>query len=232
MKIGILSDIHANHLALKKVLNDAKKADVQRLFILGDLVGYYYNPKEVLDQIKGWDHEIIGGNHEEMMQLAKSNSVISEEIKQKYGSGLEIALESLSSNEVHFLTSLPEKKELHIDELNIIICHGSPWSKNTYIYPDASPEVLDRFDTINADLVFMGHTHRPFISSRGFTLLVNAGSVGQSREKGGIASWVILDTYNKSLTFKYTPYDVHLLAKKAKQIDPHVPYLHQVLLRR
>lgn len=231
MKIGVLSDVHANHLALERVLDEAESADVQRLLVLGDLVGYYYSPKEVLRQIRNWDHEVIGGNHEEMMQLARNDVGFAKKIKQKYGSGIEIALESLDSSEINFLTSLPPSRELNIGGQRIVMCHGSPWNRDTYIYPDASPQILDRFNTISADVVFMGHTHRPFVSCRGSTLLVNVGSVGQSRDKGGVASWVIFDTYNKTLVFKNTNYDVRSLVEKVKQIDPHVPYLYQVLLR-
>ncbi len=60
MKIGVLSDIHGNHYALKAVLEEARRCGVEYLFILGDLVGYYYYPDEVLKLLEGWPKEEAG----------------------------------------------------------------------------------------------------------------------------------------------------------------------------
>ncbi len=45
MKIAILSDIHGNQYALKQVLDCARRDDIEKIFILGDFVGYYYSPE-------------------------------------------------------------------------------------------------------------------------------------------------------------------------------------------
>ena len=46
----ILSDIHANHEALKVVLDDIRQQDVTELFCLGDIIGYGPNPCQCLDE--------------------------------------------------------------------------------------------------------------------------------------------------------------------------------------
>ncbi|MFO0212044.1 MAG: metallophosphoesterase family protein, partial [Pseudanabaena sp.] len=83
MKIGVLSDIHGNHLALEAVLKEARKLGVEKLLILGDLVGYYYHSVEVLRQLEEWSTEMIGGNHEEMMKLAQKDYAFSESVHYK-----------------------------------------------------------------------------------------------------------------------------------------------------
>jgi len=41
MKIGIIADIHGNHLALQAVLEEyPKNGEQNRFYCLGDLVGY------------------------------------------------------------------------------------------------------------------------------------------------------------------------------------------------
>ena len=66
MKIAVLSDIHGNHIALQKVLNEIKNTNIRKIFIAGDFIGYYFWPKEVLSMISGLDVIAIQGNHEEM----------------------------------------------------------------------------------------------------------------------------------------------------------------------
>lgn len=231
MKIGVLSDIHGNHLALEAVLKEARKLGVEKLLILGDLVGYYYHSVEVLQQLEEWSTEMIRGNHEEMMKIAQKDYVFSESVHYNYGSSINIALETLSIESINLLTSLPSQKEINLDGSNILMCHGSPWDYNFYIYPDSSTSILEKCNLVNKDFIFIGHSHYPFVSIQGSTMLANVGSVGQSRDKGGLASWVVFDTVSKTIVFKHTKYDVEPLVQEVLKIDPHVPYLHKVLVR-
>lgn len=73
MRIAVLSDIHANRLALEAVLADSLKQNVDLYWFLGDLVGYGPNPIEALKWLKGefdgfpapdgW----VMGNHDAML---------------------------------------------------------------------------------------------------------------------------------------------------------------------
>lgn len=51
MKISIISDIHANHYALDQELLSAKTNKIDKLLVLGDIVGYYYYPDKVLSML-------------------------------------------------------------------------------------------------------------------------------------------------------------------------------------
>jgi hypothetical protein len=61
--------------------------------------------------------------------------------------------------------------------------------------------------------------------------LINVGSVGQSRKKGGIANWVMLDSNDKSFEIKETKYDTSTLISDIKKLDPKNEYLIKVLKR-
>lgn len=70
MKIAILSDIHANAIALDVVLEHAfEKKQCEQLFFLGDLLGYGAMPVETITSfIKYLDvSSIIRGNHEDLI---------------------------------------------------------------------------------------------------------------------------------------------------------------------
>ena len=51
MDVAILSDIHGNIYALKEVIKECKESGVDRFLVLGDLVGYYYQPLGVMDAL-------------------------------------------------------------------------------------------------------------------------------------------------------------------------------------
>jgi predicted phosphodiesterase len=86
LKIAVISDIHGNSYALNAVLEDAKLNKVERLFILGDIVGYYYSPQIVLDLLSEWHYDIIIGNHENILEALLTGRIPHEDIISKYGS--------------------------------------------------------------------------------------------------------------------------------------------------
>ncbi len=231
MIIAVLSDIHGNDIALGRVLDECRRLGVERLFVLGDLVGYYCRPDSVLKMLTEWPSDVIAGNHEAMLMAAAGNEVLADQIRKRYGSGIDVALRSLSQDELSWLASLPARRSIELDGLKIELCHGSPWDRDFYVYPDAPQEVIDRCFIEGAHFVFMGHTHRPFIRERAGTLIANVGSVGQARDQGMVASWGILDTSRRTFGLRRTVYDPSLLEDEARHLDPFCPYLHEILRR-
>ena len=51
MKLGLMSDIHGNEVALRSVLDDAATVGVDQWWVLGDIVAFGPNPVEVLELI-------------------------------------------------------------------------------------------------------------------------------------------------------------------------------------
>lgn len=232
MKIGIVSDIHGNSVALEVVLKEAGVQGVKHLLILGDLVGYYYHPDTVLRQLKKWPHDMIQGNHERMLKAALSDQDTAQAIKKKYESGIEIALEKLTKEEIEELINLPESKDVEIDNVTFRLFHGAPWDKDEYIYPDSEKDILDRAASEDADFVLLGHTHHPFVYKKDNTVVANVGSVGQARDEGGVACWGIIDTATKKITLIRTPFSSSEIIEEVKKIDPENPYLHEIFSRK
>ena len=53
MKLGVVADIHGNDMALRAVLEDARRFGVERWWALGDLVLFGPRPAEVLEILRG-----------------------------------------------------------------------------------------------------------------------------------------------------------------------------------
>lgn len=231
MKLGLLGDIHGNHLALRAALAAAASSGVERLLVTGDLVGYYFAPREVLELLQSWDRHVVRGNHEDMLDDARNDPEFLANVEARYGSGLRLALEQLNETQVDELCALPHPLELGIDGCNILLCHGAPWDNDCYVYPDASPELLERCADQGFDLVVTGHTHYPMQQRVGATLVVNPGSVGQPRNRQPGAHWALFDTSARSLEFHCERYEFSPLVQECRRRHPELPYLAEVLTR-
>jgi predicted phosphodiesterase len=231
MKVGIISDIHGNHLALREVLKAAGKERVSRLFVLGDLVGYYYHPDIVMDMLSHWDHEIIRGNHEILLQVLAQGKIDPSEVERKYGHGHEQALRKLDPATLDWLFSQPCQKSAVVDGVAFQLNHGSPWDMDEYLYPDSGNNKLEKCNSAYHDFVLVGHSHYSFSYQCSGSLLINCGSVGQSREKSSIAYWALVDTDSKKFAIKATPYDSSPLQKEVQTIDPGCSYPLKILIR-
>jgi putative phosphoesterase len=231
MKIGVVSDIHGNHLALASVLEEASKENVEKLFVLGDIVGYYYHPDKVLGLLAQWDYVFIKGNHEDLLQQVLKGQLDLSVLDAKYGSGHRFAIAKLTEEQIRKLVTADDKKDLEVDGLKLLLCHGSPWDKDLYIYPDSDKNVLDKANETGADIVLIGHSHYQFLYKGKNTILLNAGSVGQSRTTGGVATWAIINTLNRVIQLKSTLYDTTALLHEAAKTDPSNTYLQSILTR-
>jgi len=233
MKIALLSDIHSNAHALKAVLKSAKEKDVNKILCCGDYIGYYYEPERVMDLLEKWDWDGVSGNHEAML-VDWINEKNRTNIKVKYGSGISIATKRLPNDKLTLLCEMPIVKKLKISNKKILICHGSPYERDIYIYPDSEKKTIDKMFNYDSDfnLMVFGHTHYPVIWKKGNKTIINPGSVGQPRDRIPGACWVLWDTITNEFIFQREKYDVSAVIEMCKKFDPELSYLVNVLIRK
>jgi putative phosphoesterase len=230
MRIALLGDIHGNSFALAAVLDAARASRVEKLLITGDFIGYYFWPRAVMDMLRDWDIAAVRGNHEDMLVDALSAPASLEKVNTAYGSGLSMAIETLTPAQLDWLCHLPHPRSFEFDGRSLLLCHGSPWDLNQYVYPDARIDILESCAEQGHDWVVMGHTHYPMVERVGKTVLVNPGSVGQPRNRIPAAHWALLDTVSQELSFMTAAYDIAPVVALAAQRHPELPYLGNVLL--
>lgn len=232
MKLALLGDIHGNAQALQAVLAAATSSGAEELLIAGDLVGYYFAPLEVLELLQQWSCHVVRGNHEDMLKAARTDPEYLAQVDARYGTGLNCALEQLSTAQLDALCGLPHPKELILDGCKVLLCHGAPWDNDCYVYPDAQSGLLECCAVQGFDLVVLGHTHYPMQYRVGETLVVNPGSVGQPRNRQPGAHWAFFDTGTRSLELRHEQYDCSRLVRECQQRHPELPYLAEVLTRQ
>ena len=232
MIIGLIADIHANANALEAVLKSAREKNVEKLLCCGDYVGYYYEPDKVIALLDEWDWDGISGNHETML-LDWLNEKNRNEIMVKYGSGILIAAKNLTHEAAARLYELPTITKLNIDNYKILLCHGSPWNMDIYIYPDAEKKIIDKMFNHDPDfdVLVYGHTHYPVIWEQNSKKIINPGSVGQPRDRKPGASWVLWDSNTNDVNFFRERYDTNPVIEMCRKYNPDIKYLAEVLVR-
>jgi putative phosphoesterase len=225
MRIALLSDIHGNIDALVACLDSIRKSECEMLIVSGDLIGYYYEADLVIDALSNFSYQFVSGNHEAMLGKLIKHPENSSSIRKKYGSALDMALEKLSSDQIDFLTSAPITKSLLIEGRQFNVSHGSPWNVDDYFYPDTKQEAWDRFLNLPEEVFVLGNTHHQLLKRQNGKIILNPGSVGQSRTDPGFAQWAEMDTLDLEITFKSVPYSTKRLIELCHENDPGVEIL-------
>ena len=233
MRAAVLSDIHANPFALQAVLEDCERQGVSHYLILGDLVGYYYWPRKVLDLLNGVEPKtVIQGNHERLLAVAIQEPAARDEIEKELGRGIETCFEQLEETEINWLISLPERQEIALGGRQLLLCHGAPFDRDAYVYPTAALDVLQACCVPEVDFVLQGHTHYPLSFANEGVHLINPGSVGQPRDIGGAAAYGILNLENRVWRPRRIPYPLEPILEGIDAGDPNGRYLRKILTRR
>lgn len=226
MKLAIIADIHANLEALEAVLQDIETRGADRIYCLGDLVGYNASPSECVQAVRLRGIESLCGNHDRAVLGAEMEEASNEALET-----IRYARSALSPSQLDFLRSLP--KELCLEE-GVLLVHGSPRDPDEYILTGrALKENLQYLSTEHAgvDLCFFGHTHIPLVVGAGKvhsslrettfitlerfrTYMINPGSVGQPRDHCPLSSYALLDLDSYSVKIYRIGYDVERAREK------------------
>lgn len=223
MRLGILADLHGNAPALGAVLEVLRGEGIDRLLVAGDLIGYYPLVNETLDLLREWPAEVVLGNHDAYLL---GRLPCSDERRQAYG--LDVADRLIVPEHREWLQTLPFERRLSYDGRRLLLCHGSPAGPEDYVFPDRADWSV--FSSVDADMVVLGHTHRPLARSLGSVLIVNPGSVGQPRDYDRRAAYGILDTGTGVFHQRRTVYDVDTVRRAVRAY--HLPAAFEDILVR
>ena len=210
MKFAVLSDIHGNMYALRAVLADIEKQNVDRILCLGDLAMAGPEPNKTIDFVKTQDWTIIQGNTDEM--IAYFSDEVFEKVKIQapiMANALDFDVKEISSENKQYLKNLPINKCIIADDLKILMVHGSPRKNNENIYPEMDSKVIeDIFQDVDADIVLCGHTHIPCgYQTNSKITVINVGSVGRPFTEEPKACYVLMNVVGNQFTVEHKMLD-------------------------
>ena len=173
-KIAIISDIHANIVALEAVLEDIKKRNIKKIFCLGDLVLKGSSPCEVDDIIKEKCEIVIKGNCDDGAIYPNGNKH-----KEWYHN-------ILRKDRLEYLNSLPMYQDIFISGSYIRMFHATKNDFNYRIFDiDSIEKKMKMFEDENdniPDIVLYGDINKQYMQKLQNKTIINVGSVGNAVE--------------------------------------------------
>jgi predicted phosphodiesterase len=218
MRILVISDIHANIVALEAVIADAGTVDA--VWCLGDIVGYGPNPNECVERLQTLPElTAVLGNHD-VAALGEINIVAFNGDARR---SLEWQIKQLTPANVEYLKGVPREAQVRGD---VTLAHGSPrdpvWE---YVLNTLTARLnLESFTT---PWCFVGHSHIQCLFQHNLEkdrvamevphagepckliprAILNPGSVGQPRDRNPRAAYAIYDPQAQTWEPRRVEYD-------------------------
>ena len=190
MKIAVVSDIHADSKALKRVLDDMPSVD--RVLCAGDAISEFQFCPETVDLLRQAGTQCIQGNHEHVLFGGRNPGYL-RKCRAQYSPELLAILEEA-----------PPTFELEAAGTRLLMVHATPWEPfSGYVYPN-SP-ALPRIANLPYDFVVLGHTHIAMVEQAGAVTVVNPGSCSQPRDQDRCGSYAVLDLERREATIRRLP---------------------------
>jgi putative phosphoesterase len=198
MKIVVVSDIHGNYDALCEL-----PESYDELWVLGDLVNYGPEPREVVDFVTDEATLIVRGNHDQCIGYG-DDPRCSPRFREMAEATRQFSETVVTSAQKLYLRSFPPRINVLRSQTRFFLCHATP-PDPLYEYRTAESEKwVNDCAQLAADVIFVGHTHIPFMRTINGQTLVNPGSIGQPKTGKPDACYAVWEDGRVSLrTYQY-----------------------------
>jgi predicted phosphodiesterase len=213
MRIAILSDIHGNLEALDNIIDYIESDNIDKIYCLGDVVGYGPNPNECVEIISEKCDKVVIGNHDHAVLGLTSTEYFNDFAKISTFWTRNI----LSEKNHEFLSSL----DFTFVNDDILLVHATPSNPMMWHYILSEIDARHELNHFDEKICFIGHSHFPIVfHANGFSrkpkisleqdirYIVNVGSVGQPRDGNPKTCFCIYDTENNEIEYVRLQYDV------------------------
>ncbi|MFA1609785.1 metallophosphoesterase family protein [Halobellus rubicundus] len=199
MQVAVISDVHANKVALDAVFEDLPPVDA--VVCAGDVVGYNPWPAECVATVRERAIPTVMGNHDRAVASGTAfrfNSMAA--------AGVDYAREELDDDALAWLADLPDDRTVLDDRIKLV--HGHPDDPDRYTYPEEfSARMLG-----SEDVLVTGHTHVQGHEVFDEGIVMNPGSVGQPRDGDPRAAYALVDLDDLAVEERRVEYDVDRVA--------------------
>jgi predicted phosphodiesterase len=165
MRVLIVSDIHANLVALETVLN-AAAGEYDSLWCLGDVVGYGPRPNECIELVRERATLCVMGNHDWAVLGREGINV--DDFNPHARQAVLWTRDELTPENKSFLEQMPhlpqrpDVPQYPDRSANILVTHASP-REPVWEYILTPSIALENFGIFSEEICLVGHTHKPAI---------------------------------------------------------------------
>ena len=222
-RVAVITDIHANLVALQAALARIDELGIERIYCGGDLVGYGPHPNEVCALIAERSLPTIYGNYDYAIARDDDDcgcAYITPHDRELGQQSVEWTLEHTDQASKDFMRELPFDLHFEVGDSAVHLVHGSPRKVNEYLFEDKPARLYERLAGAEADQVLVfGHTHKPWVHEYGGVLFVNCGSVGKPKDGDPRGAFAILEAASEGVevTIERVAYDSEAVAAEVRE---------------
>ena len=217
-QVAFIADIHSNLPALEAVLDEIQAQGIFEIYCLGDIIGYYTFPNEVIHLCKQKCEMVVLGNHD---AAALGNEYEYNKMNKYAKEAMNLTRELITSSNLNWLKRLEKQHTLSVNEKQIHLVHGHPGKPFSYsiAHSEIGWEAImeSAKDLSGTGVVVVGHTHVPTVRRTDNFLFLNPGSVGQPRNGQPGAQFAIFDTDTGEVTLEHIEYDIEQTMAAARE---------------
>jgi putative phosphoesterase len=206
MRILLLSDIHANPWALRAVCAGAGPVD--HVLCAGDTVNYGPDPNRAIAWLRTHQAISVLGNHDHAVAFRADPKGSSAKAPVALAMR-DWTREQLEPADMAWLVSLKRQILWEVGGVRFMIVHASPLDPlyDIRLKPTVSESLLAQLThEVKADVLVVGHTHRPLLRQQHNLTIVNPGTVGGAPYDGDPrAAYAIWD--DGQITLRRADYD-------------------------
>lgn len=228
MRIGILTDIHANREAFEAVLADLASRNIDQLVFLGDLVGYGPDLDWCLDKVEELVAKgalCVRGNHDRYWPTPE------EKLSEPARKLVDWTVNRLNARQRLFLSELP----LTVRVGDVLFVHASAHAPQDWNYVKDAQAAAQGFAATDARIIICGHARQAALfEARAREVIAHPVTAGDRRDLGqgrwmaviqaagttrapeGLAGFAMFDTMTGEIGFHETRYDPALMLKKTR----------------
>ncbi len=223
MRYAVISDIHGNLPVLEAVLADAQNWGAEGYLFLGDYIGEFPWPNEVISLLRTLPNaHFVRGNREEYAKTLLDEGPetwVWQQMATFYWNMWELTKENLA-----FLRSLPKIKKMEVEGHKFFLAHRLedflpkkvmplmiPRNINKFAGSDTpvkpeeitghfirqlseNPKIEKMFIALPEGVYLFGHNHMPWVATIWGKSLVNPGAIGIMLDKDVRGSYIRLTT--------------------------------------
>jgi len=230
VKILVFSDLHGNFDALQALQAVESKPDV--ILFLGDIVGYGPEPQLCLSWIRSNATHAVRGDHDEAV-ARDVPSRCPPELQDLSEATTAYTRRMLSEADLDYLGNLSLEETVNLGETNFYLTHAAPsdnLGKPLPLTALKEKELAEEIADLDAEVLFLGHTHVPAIRQLGTTVLINPGSLGQPRHGTPSPTYAVWE--DGELQIRHIHYDLSPVLRKLSllPLDPkHAARLQAII---
>jgi predicted phosphodiesterase len=227
MRYGFFSDVHSNLEALEAVIRDFEKEKIDKLFFLGDVVGYGPDPNQCVTIVTQTSDITLMGNHDHAAIGVLDATWFNQYARQ----AIDWTKEVLTPQNSKIIEKFPLDTKLP----DFYLVHSTPKDPQNWDYILDLDQAEENFPFFEQQICLIGHSHLPAIIKKykdqpcvlhkkpsveiekDCKYIINIGAVGQPRDGNNQACYLIFDNAKNKAELKRVSYDVKKTQTKMRK---------------